>query len=293
MLNRNPGLRDISHSITGGALAAQGNVPIIHVIPFAKMTGYWLPFEAAKAVAANFCWPIRYALTPIFGCSFPSSCLPPESEDFGNLIIDSAIVKRCRMQAEAFKALEVKSVVKASSGLHSPLTPDSWNFPSHTKEEESKTGKLEPMTASYDSESTTDDYYTLAPDTPPPNAASSWTSLNTPRSVPSGRLLPQISEARASKTSSLAATSDTPLSRVSSSELSPNTKPGIGEDCDYDGDGSSESSCDETGRVLDRSVRLVVQRNSDEDAAALLVGLSMGRRNMVALCRSKKRRAST
>ncbi|EEQ34294.1 conserved hypothetical protein [Microsporum canis CBS 113480] len=44
MLNANPGLREICHSITGGALAAQG---------------YWMPFDAAKAVAATFCWKIR------------------------------------------------------------------------------------------------------------------------------------------------------------------------------------------------------------------------------------------
>ncbi|KAF2092183.1 DNA-binding domain of Mlu1-box binding protein MBP1 [Saccharata proteae CBS 121410] len=55
VLNINPGLRDISYSITGGALSAQG---------------YWMPFEAAKAVAATFCHPIRHALTPIFGPDF-------------------------------------------------------------------------------------------------------------------------------------------------------------------------------------------------------------------------------
>ncbi|KAK0637200.1 hypothetical protein B0T17DRAFT_480787, partial [Bombardia bombarda] len=34
MLNQNPGLRDISHSITGGSIMAQG---------------YWMPFDCARA----------------------------------------------------------------------------------------------------------------------------------------------------------------------------------------------------------------------------------------------------
>ncbi|KAK0744144.1 transcription regulator HTH, apses-type DNA-binding domain-containing protein, partial [Schizothecium vesticola] len=34
MLNQNPGLRDITHSITGGAITAQG---------------YWMPYDCAKA----------------------------------------------------------------------------------------------------------------------------------------------------------------------------------------------------------------------------------------------------
>ncbi|KAJ5505257.1 hypothetical protein N7453_004214 [Penicillium expansum] len=64
MLNQNPGLRDICHSITGGALSAQG---------------YWMPYEAARAMAATFCWRIRYALTPLFGTEFPAMCIPPRT----------------------------------------------------------------------------------------------------------------------------------------------------------------------------------------------------------------------
>ncbi|KAK2749406.1 hypothetical protein FQN57_006338 [Myotisia sp. PD_48] len=92
MLNANPGLRDICHSITGGALAAQG---------------YWMPFEAAKAVAATFCWKIRYALTPLFGVEFLSSCLPLDDARFGRMIIDPMIVRSATATSNQYREQEL------------------------------------------------------------------------------------------------------------------------------------------------------------------------------------------
>ncbi|OJD18167.1 hypothetical protein AJ78_01779 [Emergomyces pasteurianus Ep9510] len=94
MLNANPGLREICHSITGGALAAQG---------------YWMPFEAAKAVAATFCWKIRYALTPLFGVEFLSMCIHPEDPRFGRWIIDQSIVHDATNSARQYRLLERRS----------------------------------------------------------------------------------------------------------------------------------------------------------------------------------------
>ncbi|KAI1909882.1 hypothetical protein LOZ61_004719 [Ophidiomyces ophidiicola] len=93
MLDANPGLRDICHSITGGALAAQG---------------YWMPFEAAKAVAATFCWKIRYALTPLFGVQFLDICIPPNDARFGKMVIDPEIVQTATITAENFRSLELE-----------------------------------------------------------------------------------------------------------------------------------------------------------------------------------------
>ncbi|KAL4936623.1 hypothetical protein BDV06DRAFT_216529 [Aspergillus oleicola] len=91
MLNQNPGLRDICHSITGGALAAQG---------------YWMPYEAAKAVASTFCWKIRFALTPIFGTDFPSTCVPPNDRSrYGRMIIDASVVCTATQKADYYRAL--------------------------------------------------------------------------------------------------------------------------------------------------------------------------------------------
>ena len=75
--------------------------------PSRKLTflGYWFPFAAARALAENFCWEIRYALTPIFGRDFPDQCLRPEHERFGDMIIDPAIIKFCTEEAAQFKQL--------------------------------------------------------------------------------------------------------------------------------------------------------------------------------------------
>ncbi|PGH36411.1 hypothetical protein GX50_00747 [[Emmonsia] crescens] len=94
MLNANPGLREICHSITGGALAAQG---------------YWMPFEATKAVAATFCWKIRYALTPLFGVEFISMCIPPDDPRFGRWTIDQSIVRDATKSARQYRLLEGRS----------------------------------------------------------------------------------------------------------------------------------------------------------------------------------------
>ncbi|EKD17802.1 APSES transcription factor Xbp1 [Drepanopeziza brunnea f. sp. 'multigermtubi' MB_m1] len=88
MLNMNPGLKEITHSITGGALAAQG---------------YWMPYACALAVCTTFCAHIAPALIPIFGPSFPSLCVPPEAPEHNRMTIDAAIVMAATAEAEAFR----------------------------------------------------------------------------------------------------------------------------------------------------------------------------------------------
>ncbi|EEH41202.1 hypothetical protein PAAG_03488 [Paracoccidioides lutzii Pb01] len=108
MLNANPGLREICHSITGGALAAQG---------------YWMPFEAAKAVAATFCWKIRYALTPLFGVEFLSICIPPEDSRFGRMVIDPSIVRDATNSARKYRLLEGRNGMSKKIPLNSYQQP--------------------------------------------------------------------------------------------------------------------------------------------------------------------------
>ncbi|KAF1834379.1 hypothetical protein BDW02DRAFT_341721 [Decorospora gaudefroyi] len=87
-LRENPGLKNISYSITGGALVCQG---------------YWMPYHAAKAVAATFCYDIRWALTPVFGNDFPSLCLDPKEPGFAKFLIDPAIVQYCTQETTRFR----------------------------------------------------------------------------------------------------------------------------------------------------------------------------------------------
>ncbi|KAK4160765.1 hypothetical protein QBC43DRAFT_110818 [Cladorrhinum sp. PSN259] len=83
MLNLNPGLKDITYSITGGSIKAQG---------------YWMPYDCAKAVCATFCYKIAGALIPLFGPDFPSLCVPDGAPGFKHMVIDQAIVAQAKRE---------------------------------------------------------------------------------------------------------------------------------------------------------------------------------------------------
>ncbi|QPG94794.1 hypothetical protein C2857_006992 [Epichloe festucae Fl1] len=76
-LDKNPGLRDVCPSITGGAVLAQG---------------YWMPFYCARALCATFCHGISGALIPLFGPDFPSDCTLPASPHFGDMMISKQLI---------------------------------------------------------------------------------------------------------------------------------------------------------------------------------------------------------
>lgn len=64
-----------------------------------------MPYYAARAIAATFCYDIRWALTPVFGNDFPLLCLPPDDPGFGRFVIDPAIVKYCAEETTRFREL--------------------------------------------------------------------------------------------------------------------------------------------------------------------------------------------
>ncbi|KAK0645656.1 hypothetical protein B0T16DRAFT_457665 [Cercophora newfieldiana] len=100
MLGLNPGLKEITHSITGGSIKAQG---------------YWMPYHCAKAVCATFCHHIAGALIPLFGPDFPSLCVPRDSPRYGHMVIDPAITEASAREARRFLHLH--------SPYGTPLTP--------------------------------------------------------------------------------------------------------------------------------------------------------------------------
>ncbi|KAK0375530.1 APSES transcription factor Xbp1 [Colletotrichum limetticola] len=104
MLSLNPGLKDITHSITGGAIAAQG---------------YWMPYECAKAVCATFCYNIAGALIPIFGPSFPSMCVPPGSPEYQRMVIDHRIVEDAIKDADRSRKVQHRALPPMTLG-HMP-----------------------------------------------------------------------------------------------------------------------------------------------------------------------------
>ena len=139
-----------------------------------------MPFEAAKAVAATFCYHIRYALTPLFGLDFVSKCVKPGEDRFGHMVIDRQIVRRCTDEANGYR-----STSHESSQVGSPTTPVSTSSMSKWTPR-----PLRPrLTGLFDSESgyysDTDrsDKYLASPQSISPKSAFSWTAMNTPRSV--------------------------------------------------------------------------------------------------------------
>ncbi|KAF2652686.1 hypothetical protein K491DRAFT_706309 [Lophiostoma macrostomum CBS 122681] len=108
VMNVNPGLHDICHSITGGSLTAQG---------------YWMPYKAAKAVAATFCYNIRHLLTPVFGNDFLDICTHPNEPSFGKFVIDPEIVRECTIETNGWRANkgQPSATTTASRALTAPV----------------------------------------------------------------------------------------------------------------------------------------------------------------------------
>lgn len=85
---------ELSHNVTGGALIAQG---------------YWTPYHCARALCITFCYPIRWALTPIFGPSFVNECLAPNDPDFGRFRIDPQLVLDAEAEAKKWDKRNAQS----------------------------------------------------------------------------------------------------------------------------------------------------------------------------------------
>ncbi|KAG5656527.1 hypothetical protein KAF25_000114 [Fusarium avenaceum] len=95
MLGLNPGLKEITHSITGGSIVAQG---------------YWMPYQCARAICATFCYPIAGALIPIFGPTFPNTCIPPNNPEFGRMIIDPQLIVDATREAEMARRMHMNTI---------------------------------------------------------------------------------------------------------------------------------------------------------------------------------------
>lgn len=109
-LTTNHGLKELSHSITGGALAAQG---------------YWMPYKCARAICLTFCYNIRWALTPIFGPSFIKECLRPDHPGFSRFKIDPEVVRCATLEAKGLKPESVGRNESPSGALNERQIPRS------------------------------------------------------------------------------------------------------------------------------------------------------------------------
>ncbi|EUC37487.1 hypothetical protein COCCADRAFT_85347 [Bipolaris zeicola 26-R-13] len=170
-LRENPGLKDISYSITGGALVCQG---------------YWIPYQAARAIAATFCYDIRWALTPVFGNDFPSICLTPDDPCFAKFVIDPAIVRYCSEETTKFRELG------SAYEVHRPVAPTQVEAPTSRSEQPPLSARVvrqrrarpADIESGYGTDTERNDRYLFSPEVSP---RTRFTPINRPRSPYSPR----------------------------------------------------------------------------------------------------------
>ena len=245
-----------------------------------------MPYNAAKAVAATFCYNIRYALTPIFGLDFLSLCVKPTEEGYGHMVIDRSIVHSCTEEANEYRTMS-----REGSLAGSPATPPSTTFSRwSSKSLRLKPAKIIDAESGYGTDTDRSDKYLHSP-----QSSSRWIDLSTPRSAP----LPECK--LSSPKGSVTGTSDTggyeapPNSpeNPTSCESGTNTAfPKNSTDDDYDERSLSGRSSEEAVTPMPR------KRNSnalisETNAALLLMNLHKADASLcVGGSKSKRRRAS-
>lgn len=237
-----------------------------------------MPYEAAKAVAATFCWSIRYALTPVFGVDFPEICVLPDSDKFGDMTIDPAVTKRCTEEANRYRSLETRSISREPSATPSPLTPKTPTHHRHTRQ--FRTDLPTFNGGIYSSDAASEDSCSLSI-TPEPYSRSYWAHANIPRSAPRLPLPPRnpLSRKRPADLS--------PSKNKSSPEVSPKSRRIEELDHPYDGDGSDNSAAEKTSKPKGD-----LTKASLDDLKAAYVLISMSMQQTKSQDKNSRRRAS-
>ena len=160
-----------------------------------------MPYSCARAVCLTFCYPIRWALTPIFGPSFVRECLRPEDAGYCRFKIDSEIVRSAQLEAEGLQSgMNSRNATPASdrNGNYGGARDIPRSMPISDTLSKQLRPRKEPPTfklgSPFDSESEASDRdYThtraaydspqLSPRTPHIGTRAGWTSVNRQRTV--------------------------------------------------------------------------------------------------------------
>ncbi|KAJ7471081.1 hypothetical protein FB451DRAFT_1037179 [Mycena latifolia] len=85
MIDSQPELASVIRRVRGGYL---------------KIQGTWMPFEVALRLARRVAWNIREDLIPLFGPTFPSTCLAPDQPGYGQVVASASGRRRARRTAQ-------------------------------------------------------------------------------------------------------------------------------------------------------------------------------------------------
>ncbi|KAK1219459.1 hypothetical protein PQX77_017831 [Marasmius sp. AFHP31] len=66
---------------------------------YLKIQGTWMPYEVALRLSRRVAWPIRDDLVPLFGPTFPSTCLSPDQPGYGQVVASAPGRRRTRRSA--------------------------------------------------------------------------------------------------------------------------------------------------------------------------------------------------
>lgn len=66
---------------------------------YLKIQGTWMPYEVALRLSRRVAWHIRYDLVPLFGPTFPDTCIAPDQPGFGQIVSGDARKRRNRRVA--------------------------------------------------------------------------------------------------------------------------------------------------------------------------------------------------
>ena len=246
-----------------------------------------MPFEAAKAVAATFCYHIRHPLTPLFGLDFVSKCIKPGEDRFGHMVIDRQIIRRCTDEANGYRTTS-----RDSSHVGRPTTPVPTSSISKWTPRSLRprlTGPIDSESGYYSDTDRSEKYF-ASPQSISPKSTFSWTAVNTPRSV---NREPELTSPRVVlESTNLArgcdAPPNSPNSSVGGGKQSPRQRSGELEDEDSDEAVSPRSI--KVG-LLPEKRRRAAMSTKDTRAAYLLMQLHFA--DATLKDGTKKRRASS
>lgn len=95
-----------------------------------------MPYQCARAICATFCYPIAGALIPIFGPTFPNTCIPPNNPEFGRMIIDPQLITDATREAEMARRMHMSTILPSFHGATSfPRNDRSISQGIHSQEE--------------------------------------------------------------------------------------------------------------------------------------------------------------
>lgn len=85
-----------------------------------------MPYSCARAICLTFAYPIRWALTPIFGPSFIKECLKPDHPGFARFKVEREVVRCAQLEVEGWKAVSRDGTpVSCMEGLNPAEIPRS------------------------------------------------------------------------------------------------------------------------------------------------------------------------